>query len=274
MITVNPSSQISAQEFVNKIRRSDAPAHIKNHIRAVGRGIVGPKAFVQPPQTIEPIWLTSFADVFNSDLWEISTARVQFEVTRSGVTHTVRKNIFMDLGKGERGPLMCVKTGPDPADRECSVSRHSLFQSFALGDGKAELDYGQTFSTEKMGASLHVELKSARALVILVNRVQMFGSTDSTPSRRIGFRQTFIPDGQIVKAFLHELVAHAAPTQAGKPSSHGEGSVNRHAEEAEALVTATSPLEAIFKALAATAKELDAAATGARRARQPGPIRQ
>ena len=273
MITVNPKSEITAQEWVDKIQRTDAPDFIRNHIRAVNQAIAGPRKFVQPPKTIPLDWLADFSKVFNSDLWEITTAHVEFEITKSAGKHTVRKNIFMDLNQGERGPIMCVKSSPGSNDKECSVNRYSLFQSFVLGDGSAELDFGQTFSSQKVGDGMHVELKSGRALVIIINRVQSFGSTGSEPSQRVGLREIPIPDSQLVATLFHELAAHAAAMQAGKLSGHGQGHVDSNAKEAEALVTAKSPIPDVMKALNDTARDLDAAVTGAKRARQPGPIR-
>lgn len=274
-ITVHSASQISAQQWVSLIQKSAVPDFIKKDIKAQGNAILGPSKFKQPKDLIPLEWLDDFAKAFTSDAWEVTTAMVEFQVQKEGSDFRVRKEIFIDLEAGASGPITCFKSGP--GEIECSPTKATLFQSFKLNDGTGELDFGQTFSSATVGDTLQVRLKSKRALVMVINRIQVFGLTDSQPPQKVGWRQIPVPDNKLLSTFFHEFAAHAARMLTkGKPAGHDNHTVNRIAEEAEQLVPETKPFDDVLKALNQIAQTL---VTGPqpsvrpRAPRLPGPVR-
>ena len=238
-ISVNPASQSGAAEWVDTLQRTrHFLALLKRSIRATGTLIVGPATIVQPPQTIPRDWLADLAAAFASRAWEITTAEETFEVAADRNGFGVKRRLFPDLSEGEFGPGHWFYISP--TQRTWSPEWRAVEDSYRLGD--AALLFGSTFSSveanrrAKQGEGTPItRLKSNRALIIIVNRVTVFGANEPAlpfsllsrgPMRRLASaRRIRIAEDTLVYAFVHELAAHAGRMTAGKASLHGDATV-------------------------------------------------
>lgn len=238
-IAVNPASQIGAAEWVDILQRNPHFLDfLKRGIRAKGNLIVGPATIVQPPQTIPRDWLADLAAAFASRAWEITTAEETFEVGADGNGFGVKRRLFPDLSKGEFGPGHWFEISP--TQRTWSADLRAVEDSYRLGD--SALLFGSTFSSveanrrAKQGERTPItRLKSERALILIVNRVAVFGANQPAlpfsllrpglMTQLAGARRIRIAEDTLVYAFLHELAAHAGRMTAGKASLHGDDTV-------------------------------------------------
>lgn len=238
-IAVNPASQIGAAEWVDILQRNPHFLDfLKWGIRAKGNLIVGPATIVQPPQTIPRDWLADLAAAFASRAWEITTAEETFEVIPDANGFGVKRRLFPDLSQGEFGPGYWFEISP--TQRTWSADLRAVENAYRLGD--AALLFGSTFSSveanrrAKQGERTPItRLKSDRALIIIVNRVAVFGANQPAlplsllrrglMTQLASVRRIPISEDTLVYAFLHELAAHAGRMTAGKASSHGDDSV-------------------------------------------------
>lgn len=244
-IAVNPASQISAAKWVEIFRRSQhLPDFLQRAIAARGNLIVGWSKIVQPRDTIRRDWLDDLAAAFASGDWEITTAQETYKLEQRAGMIKVRRRIYPDLGKGEFGPGFWFTTGP--GQREWSPDMFSFDQTHELG--QSALEFGETFSNQNVNrqarkgeGSAETRLNSGRALIIIINRLSVYGvHTDSplAPRFHSPLEAYFASDEQIpiaeptlVYSFLHELAAHAGRMNGGKTAQHGDKTVESIVKE-------------------------------------------
>jgi hypothetical protein len=238
-IAVNSASQISAAKWVEIFRRSPhLPEFLPRGLSAKGNLIVGWAKIVRPKDTIPRDWLADLAAAFASGDWEITTAQETYTLEQHAGVIIGRRRIYPDLGKGEFGPGYWFDTGR--SQREWSPDMYSFDQTYSLGNSAVE--FGETFSSEHVNKqarqgerSAETRLNSGRALIIVINRVSVYGVHTGSPlaSRfHSPFEVYFASDEQIaiaeptlVYSLLHELAAHAGRMNDGKTALHGDATV-------------------------------------------------
>lgn len=238
-IAVNPASQISAAKWVKIIKRCrHVPEYLQRGISAKGNLIVGWSKIVQPNNTIQRDWLADLSAAFASGDWEITTAQETYKLEQNAGVMKVRRSIYPDLGKGEYGPGHWFDTGP--GQREWSPDMYSFDQTYQFGDSAVE--FGETFSSEHVNKqarpgerSAETRLKSGRALIIIINRLSVYGvHMRSRPAGRLHTplevyfaSDALIPiaEATLAYSFLHELAAHAGRMNGGKTAMHGDDTV-------------------------------------------------
>lgn len=238
-IAVNPASRITARSWVAMIRRCEhVPEYLRRAIRATGNLIVGWSKITQPEDTIPRDWLADLSAAFGSGDWEITTAVETYELVKDTGVIKVRRRIYPDLSEGEFGPGHWFTIGP--GQRRWSPDMYSFDTVYDFGQSAVE--FGETFSSIKVNQqarqgerSAETRLKSGRALIIIIDRVSVYGVYMGAPSAarfRSPLQVYFASDAQIAIAeptlaytFLHELAAHAGRMNGGKSSLHGDDTV-------------------------------------------------
>ncbi|MBK8335263.1 MAG: hypothetical protein IPL03_01175 [Sterolibacteriaceae bacterium] len=291
-IAVNSASQISAAKWVDIFRRSShLPSFLQRGIGARGNLIVGWSKITQPENTIPRDWLADLAAAFASGDWEITTAEETFELEKHAGVFKVRRKIYPDLGKGEFGPGYWFTTGPN--QKEWSPDRYSFDKTYELGS--AAIEYGETFSNENVNrhakkgeGSAETRLKSGRALIIIINRMSVYGvhmgsalGSQFLPEVLLYFASAEripIAEPTLVYSFLHELAAHGGRMNAGKSALHGDDQVEHIVRDILEMFpkdVVAAHTNQVSDALAQAARNLQPTSPGvtpAAHGRIPGPV--
>lgn len=272
------------------IKRSPhVPDFARKGIKAKGNLIVGPTKIKQPEKTIPRDWPDDLAAVFASSYWEISTALETFELVKDPTGMHVERRILVDLQTGEFGPGYWFDTGPN--ERTWSPDNYSFDTSYELGG--IGLEFGETFSSAEVNKhakagqrTAETRLKSGRALIIVVNRVTVYGvkPANSLLSWFLpGFadlitaaRQFTVPEPKLLATFLHELSVHAGRMNQGKSAVHGDSTVEFNVIVIDELFPKDTTMDQVTGALReaeARLKELDKNVSPTAKGRTPGPLK-
>jgi hypothetical protein len=248
-VTVNSASQITAAQWAKLLQDSPhVPDLVKRGISAKGNTINGSGKISQPKDKIPVGWIDDLAAAFASEAWEITTAHETFEVVAQSREPEVRRRVVPDLGQREFGPGYWLTVGP--GQREWSPDTRYIHSTYKVGD--IALLLGETFSSARVNTQAkedertpETRLSSGRALIILVNRVTVYGVKSFT-----GLAARFVPELlkdvglseeipissiALIYSFLHELAAHAGRMNQGKASLHGVPLVEEGVEQIKAL---------------------------------------
>jgi hypothetical protein len=200
-ITVNPGSRISGQDWKAKIDASQSvPDYFKKQITWKNDEITTPKKFKYPSDVIEKAWLEDWLSAFTSGDWEISTHHLEVKAEASGkVTETVVPHL--SKGEGVAAPLT---------------------KSWSKLDD-IELTLGWTFESGKFGA----QLTSGRGLILIATDIQL-SMTDGKRTKTEAFQ---VMDEHLVRLWFHEIAVHAGRITTGKPSGHGNLTVDSNAKD-------------------------------------------
>ena len=286
-ITINPTSEITAGQWVEMIKRSPhVPQYVKQDLKAKGNTIGGPAKIRQPANTIPREWPDDLAAAFASRHWEITTAQETFALVEKGTEIHVQRRFLLGLQSGEFGPGHWLTTGPN--QREWSPDNRDLVASFPLS--AVEFLFGATFSSEEVNKhvkkgerSAATRLTSQRALIIIVNKVTVIGVPPThfftswfpgLAELAVTSRQFTVPEDKLVASFLHEVGAHAGRMSQGKGANHGDPIVESNVTEIEEMFPKDPTLNRQVAAALAEAEgrlkevRLRASAKG----RVPGPL--
>lgn len=248
-VTVNNASHITAAQWAKLLQDSPyVPDLVKRGISANGNTINGSGKISQPKDKIPVDWIDDLAAAFASEAWEITTAHETFEVVEQAREPEVRRRVVPDLGQREFGPGYWLTVGP--GQREWSSDMRYIHSTYKVGE--IALLLGETFSSARVNQQAkkdertpETRLSSGRALIILVNRVTVYGVKSFT-----GLAASFVPDLlqnfgvsreilfssiTLVYSFLHELAAHAGRMNQGKVSLHGVPLVEESVNQIKAL---------------------------------------
>jgi len=233
-ITVHAKSQITAAEWVKKIKSSDhVPQHFQDPLRARRNRILltNPLKFRIPSDVLPRDWTTDWLSVFVADGnpdnkdWEMSTGCLDIKVRKAIKTKdriTVVHN--PDLSQGE------------------SVSGFTKFTMTAKARDVSELAFekGNTLPTG-------VKLKSKRKFIAIANRValDLDGKTEKLK----------FTDDELVETWFHELAAHAGRNAQGLIDTHGDNTVDGHAREIRDMFPKTTTIRKVGEAIKKHLKE-------------------
>ncbi|MFN7925448.1 MAG: hypothetical protein U0Q16_35440 [Bryobacteraceae bacterium] len=248
-VAVNRASRISATRWAKLIQESPGvPDFVKQGIKVQGNVIQGPGTIKQPSGRIPKDWIDDLAAAFASEAWEITTAEETFEVEAGKGEAVVRRRVVPDLGQGESGPGYWMTVGP--GQREWSPDTRYIHSTYKVGD--IALLYGETYSSatvnrqaKKDEATPETRLTSGRALIIIVDRVTVYGVKSFSslaerfmPALLLDFglpEEIPISAKSLVYSFLHELAAHAGRMNQGKTAVHGAPLVEESVNDIKAL---------------------------------------
>lgn len=292
-IAVNPASQITARQWAAMLTHSPfVPNYIRKKIGSKGNLITGPIKITQPTNEIPKDWPDGLAAVFDSALWEVTTAQCTFKLMKQGSSFKVSRRIQPDLQKGEFGPGNWINAFDSLGNpqKEWSPDNRSFFKTYELGS--IALEFGETFSSDAVNklaqpgdAAAIARLVDNRALIIIVNRVAIHGvkptplAAQFTPVLLSTFpwtRTIAIPETRLLSTFLHELSVHAGRMNLGRPSNHGVKEVEWGVKEIDELFPEDDTVEVVAKML----REVEAYMNekehehrkGAVKGRSPGPL--
>lgn len=220
-ITVHAQSQITAQEWVKKIKANEhIPRHFQDPLRAKGNKILlkNPLRFRIPKDVLDRDWTSDWLSVFISGgrkdnrEWELTTGCLDIMVKKKDKSD--KRISFVhnpDLSKGE------------------SVGGFTKYTMSAHAKSVDQLRFekGNTLPTG-------VKLKSKRKLIVIANRVAL---------RLDGKVKMFkFTDDELVGTFFHETAAHAGRNALGLPDTHDDDdkTVNKHADEIDDMFSKTT----------------------------------
>lgn len=203
-ILVHSQSQISAEEWVQKIKASNSiPDHYQAQIKWKQRTVyvTNPKRFRIPNDVIKKEWVNDWLSAFTNTDWEITTGCLDFVVekgTSSLPDITITHNPDLSNGELVDGYTKSTMT-------QKSHHTHSL-----------SIERGNTLPTG-------VSLKSGRKAILIANRIALkLGNLVKT------FKFT---DEELVEVWFHEIAAHAGRNSQGLSDTHGDKTVDRYGRD-------------------------------------------
>jgi hypothetical protein len=208
-VLVHPKSRLTAARLIVMVKRSKKfPNFLKGDLRSQGAFLTMPETFTQPRDAIAS-FLAPLHSAFLADSWQLSTASSTIDVTLKDGLPVFEQRVTPDLHNDE-----------ELGQRVRVGANETMFSADApLRSDEREVIYGWTIPP-----SSTQELKSKRALVVIVNRISV-----TNPQRQA---RVFIPDEDaILSSMLHELAVHAGRIVMGLDDSHKNPTVDELARE-------------------------------------------
>jgi hypothetical protein len=213
-ITINESSKISAKDWVDKIKASNAPEYFKQQINTKDNTI-----FVNNLQSAYPTssdlgrrgpkpweWVSDWLAAFAVAEWEITTACLELTGKTDAKGRFIVGVLRPDLSKGDSIEGFTIGVQLTKTIRTFDAS--SLEVGYTLTDG------------------LH--LKSGRKLIVIANRI-----TVNLGKGTVRFDRE---DSEVCETWFHEISCHAGRVTQNLSADHGDDYVEFCAVAVEAMI--------------------------------------
>jgi len=236
-VHVHPNSQISAQDWVDKIKANkNVNDFIKDLLSVRGDAILvaHPNSLESPHDLVEPIdWLSDWGYAFYEGDWEMTTSCLEISVKKGDAN----------------GPFIVSVSKPDLENDEIKSGAGFTQDMVLTVHGRTvQPNRPDTFKMD-LGYTLFkgIALKSGRMAILITNRITL--NIEGTVTKYA------VDDDDLVRTWFHELSCHAGRDHLkhGK-MLHGDTTVEHYVDELHANFGPNPSIETIFRQIEAFEK--------------------
>jgi hypothetical protein len=243
-VHIHPKSQISAQDWVDKIKANkNVEDFIKDLLSVKGDAILvaHPNRLETPHDLVEKKdWLSDWGYAFYEGDWEITTSSLEISVKKGDAKGPFIVSVSRPDLESDEIKSAAVTKSPAGSTQDVVLTVHGRTVQPNRPPDTFKMDLGYTLESG-------IVLKSGRMAILITTRITL--DIEGKVTKYV------IDDNDLIRTWFHELSCHAGRNHLGGwKMLHGDPTVNHYTEEFDANFGASPSIDAVFRQIDAFEK--------------------